>query len=269
VPHLVSYDTSVRNVTCVSDVEGQWDYFSNFVEHSKGLSFAVPAEPSLRRDPDLLELELEDGWHFVYGGDACDKGSGTLRFLEAMVTLKKKSPNRVHLLFGNGDINRLRWADELRQSDLTQPKEVTGPLWAAAGPFQFEPEDFETRREELAHMEGKFTHEVTDKDVMKSYLEGLKQGGWLHEYLHLAQMGVMLGETLFVDGQVIALSPEEVGTVTAEEKEKAGLEMEDWVTRLNSWARNRLEEMDQKPPWEKLPDQVPKRKQQPAGEGEG
>ncbi len=24
-----------------------------------------------------LELKLEDGWHFVFGGDSCDKGSPT------------------------------------------------------------------------------------------------------------------------------------------------------------------------------------------------
>lgn len=262
MPSLISYDPSVRNVTYVSDVEGQWEYFCNFVEHSKGLNFAVQTEAHLRRDPDLLELELEEGWHFVYGGDACDKGSGTLRFLEAMVVLKKRFPNRVHLLFGNGDINRLRWTQDLRQSDLVAPKEVTVPLWSSAGPFEFEPQDFDGRREELAHLEGKFAHEIGDKDVMKSYMEGLKQGGWLREYLHLGQLGVMLGETLFVDGQVIALSQDQAANTSPEEKEKAGIEMEDWVNRLNAWSRARLDELDTKPPWEKLPDQIPKRKPQ-------
>lgn len=257
---VVSYDPGVRNVTYVSDVEGQWDYFCNFVEHSKGLNFTNQAEPHLRREAEMLELELEDGWHFVYGGDACDKGSGTLRFLEAIVSLKKKVPDRVHILLGNGDFNRLRWTGDLIASDLVPPKEVNVALWQQSGPFEFTDKDFEARREELAHIQGKFAHEIVDADVMKSYMEGIKAGGWLLEYLMQAQGCVMLGETLFVDGQVIVLTADEATqNQSPEDKERAGLEMEDWCTRLNGWVRTRLDELESKSAWEILPDQMPKR----------
>lgn len=36
------------------------------------------------------ELELEEDWCFVFGGDASDKGPGTLRVVMALVALKKR-----------------------------------------------------------------------------------------------------------------------------------------------------------------------------------
>ena len=43
-------------------------------------------------------LTSKEDWHFVFGGDTCDKGPGSLRCLHALVSLKKRHPDRVHLL---------------------------------------------------------------------------------------------------------------------------------------------------------------------------
>ena len=39
-----------------------------------------------RKSDAELALVLDEGWHFVYGGDACDKGHGTLRFLQVWLS---------------------------------------------------------------------------------------------------------------------------------------------------------------------------------------
>eukprot|EP00931_Biecheleriopsis_adriatica_P004120 TRINITY_DN105834_c0_g1_i1.p1 TRINITY_DN105834_c0_g1~~TRINITY_DN105834_c0_g1_i1.p1 ORF type:complete len:876 (-),score=170.27 TRINITY_DN105834_c0_g1_i1:123-2606(-) len=105
-------------ITYVSDVEGHWPYFCSYVERSEGLRFARGGDPLLARTPEDLELVLEDDWFFVFGGDCCDKGPGTLRFVQALVMLKKKYPERVTLIMGNRDVNKMRWTAELADSEL-------------------------------------------------------------------------------------------------------------------------------------------------------
>lgn len=257
VPPCVSYDPTVRNVTYVSDVEGQWDYFCNFVNHSKGLNFVVNAEPEERRTAEHLELHLEEGWHFVYGGDACDKGPGTLRFLEAMVRLKKTCPGRVHLLLGNGDVNRLGLATQLSKAEIGHPKDATVTLWAQAGPYEATAEEFEYRRVELAHLRGVAQEEVLDKEVVRNYTDN----SWLREYLQRSQLGVLLGETLFVDGQVIA------NGAPGEHEEGVGgggdgkvlevgpndKELQTWLKRLNAWGYEKLKDLESRSDWDPIP----------------
>jgi len=246
-PTCVSCDTSVQNVTYVSDVEGAWDYFCNFVSHSKGLNFASEAEPNDRREAEDFELFLDEGWHFVYGGDACDKGPGTLRFLEAMVRLKKKCPGRVHLLLGNGDVNRLGWALKLKESEFGHPKDATMSLWSQADVPKSGSKEFAQRREELALLEGTVEDEVPDDQVIASFRQCLQHSGWLYEYLQRAQLGVLLGETLFVDGQVIANGGEEAEMGNGED-------LREWLIELNDWYCKSVKDLDGKhESWDPIP----------------
>lgn len=54
------------------------------------------------------ELKLKDNCHFVYGGDVCDRGSGDIQILSDLIELKRTYPDRVHLILGNRDINKIR-----------------------------------------------------------------------------------------------------------------------------------------------------------------
>lgn len=69
-------------------------------------------------DEEQKVLKLRDGCEFVYGGDAVDKGIGDLRFVRAMLGLKHRYPDRVHLIVGNRDCNKLRLATELSPEAL-------------------------------------------------------------------------------------------------------------------------------------------------------
>jgi hypothetical protein len=59
------------------------------------------------------ELELKEDCQVVYGGDVWDRGSGDLRVIRDIVSLKKRYPSRVHIVLGNRDINKIRLVSEL------------------------------------------------------------------------------------------------------------------------------------------------------------
>ncbi len=75
-------------------------------------------------------LVLRPNTHFVYGGDTVDKGPGDIRLVRALVSLKKRYPDRVHLLVGNRDLNKLRLPSELSESDMKRDiKDIPKPFW--------------------------------------------------------------------------------------------------------------------------------------------
>ncbi|CAE7268229.1 unnamed protein product [Symbiodinium natans] len=112
----------------MTDVEGHWAYFCNFVELSEGLTFAEDGDQrEARCSPELI---VKDDWHFVFGGDTCDKGPGSLRCLETLVSAKKRHPDRVHLLLGNRDINKMRYTSEFTDEEVRQVSpETPGAYW--------------------------------------------------------------------------------------------------------------------------------------------
>lgn len=81
-----------------TDVEGNLDFWNRYVEFSE----------VLHRDT-AGKLVLNYGCHFIYGGDTCDRGNGDLSVLRDLVYLKETYQDRVHLLMGNRDINKMRF----------------------------------------------------------------------------------------------------------------------------------------------------------------
>lgn len=91
-----------------SDVEGNLKYWNSYVSSSKVLE---------RRDG---HIHLKENCHFVYGGDVCDRGRGDIRILKDLVNLKLAYPDRVHLIMGNRDINKMRLPSALHPFALAQ-----------------------------------------------------------------------------------------------------------------------------------------------------
>lgn len=133
-----AHDLREARITYVSDVEGHFDYFCRFVELSSALSFVtgsgVADAAGVAHMREAPELELADGWHFVYGGDSCDKGPGSIRFLQSLAMLKAKYPDRVHLILGNRDINKMRLTSELADSEtgLDAVRHLPAAYWVPA-----------------------------------------------------------------------------------------------------------------------------------------
>lgn len=238
--HLASQAT-IPNVTYVTDVEGNYEYWGRFLEKSEGIIIK-----SVSHD-GIFDLELKDGWHFVFGGDSCDKGGkvgGSVRVVRSLVAVKKKYPSRVTLLLGNRDLNKMRLTSELAADQLAALEDVPGPYWVPEAK-RVSPEAF--LRSELGKAQGKapkevgqaelqaantcanrlrwmlkdtmgadgeferrraeLAHmrglvEVSDEDTAESFVQSVQPGGFMREYIELGELAKVIGNTLYVHGGV-------------------------------------------------------------------
>jgi hypothetical protein len=212
----------------VTDVEGNFEYFCRFVHLSSALSF----------DDKREALVLEAGAYFVFGGDAVDKGPGDIRVCRLLVALKKKHPDRVFLIVGNRDLNKLRYAAELSTSDLERSIDsIPPPHWDPKAPTLRDylegvardsnvtdvrnlntrvhrlkyilkhtlgcPQTFEFRREELAVLGNTAVENISDENVVDSCVyEICDPNGSLWQYIDNGSVGAIIGNTLFVHGAI-------------------------------------------------------------------
>ena len=103
-------DLGQLTVSYITDIEGNIDYFYRFVSISEALSWEdVPAAEILPQ-----RLKLADGFAFIFGGDLFDKGPGDIRLSVLLTDLKDRYNERVFLIMGNRDINKLRLSAELQ-----------------------------------------------------------------------------------------------------------------------------------------------------------
>ena len=119
-------DTRDRIVSYVTDVEGDGAYLDRFVERSTVLTHE-PTEPRVMPSDGVFfpyEHRLaftDDRAHLVHGGDVWDKGGNDLYVIRQLLDLKERHPDRVHLIMGNRDINKLRILQELGLFDPLPP----------------------------------------------------------------------------------------------------------------------------------------------------
>lgn len=211
----------MSTVSYLTDIEGHWHKLQDFARDN-------PAA-SLEGD----RLVLADGSIFVFGGDAIDRGASSRRIVAALLDAKERYGDRVILLAGNRDINKLRLVRELAGLPPARtPREVVeagrGPLLAwifqhtmGAG------RAFEMRRAELAAASG---GPVSDEDVVETYLADLEPEGPLTRYLAACQLAYRHGPTLFVHG---AVTPENLGVVPGESGPIP--DVPGWIEALNAF----------------------------------
>eukprot|EP00051_Salpingoeca_urceolata_P002000 m.46015 g.46015 ORF g.46015 m.46015 type:complete len:681 (+) comp11823_c0_seq3:72-2114(+) len=283
----------------LTDVEGNWEYFCRYVGLSDALSFTDGTNGLGAHT--AMDLDLADGYNFVFGGDAGDKGNGTLRFVETMVRLKHKYPGRVTLLLGNRDVNKMRFTSELADDEIDNLDAIPGPYWVAEAkrvtpaafvrkvalkalglppdtdedvdltPFNTKANrvrwmlketmgsdgDFERRAEELAIMGDKPVSDVTENEVVASFLNSVALGGCIRNYLELGQLAHIVDNTLFVHGGVIG----NFGSVRVPDKKSTDnlgyvpgrssrfTDLHAWVSALNSWASTQVRSWITAPNW--------------------
>lgn len=237
----------------VTDVEGNWEYFQRYINQSKALYWKGSV------------LELRDDTEFVFGGDSQDKGAGDIRVANTLVDLKRRYPTRVHLIIGNRDTNKLRFATELSESALKDPKilhDKSFPYWVkpenrvwpakylekhglqdtAANRLKWMLKEtmgsegaFERRQFELKEL-GK-PH--SEEDVVSSYCASVQPShpdNFMLRYMQHAQLGYIFGKTMFVHGGVTA---QNVGRVPGQKTPVK--DVRQWVEILNAWAKSELE----------------------------
>mmetsp|Transcript_63007 Transcript_63007/g.204270 ORF Transcript_63007/g.204270 Transcript_63007/m.204270 type:complete len:456 (-) Transcript_63007:31-1398(-) len=240
-------------IAYATDVEGDIEYWNRYVEFS-----AV-----LRRGQDGC-VELDEGVHFVFGGDVVDQSRGDTQVLSELLSLKRRYPERVHFIIGNRDANKLRLRTELGAAHLAaRPlRGHPGPYWAqclrpactltegelesnsASSRLQWilkytmgAVSAFEHRRAELAAREAGGDAQIDDGTVVQSFLESMNEGGAMLEYLLQARLAVRVGSGLFVHGGLprAGRANWRPGWVPAWEpgsSEREMLPLEEWIQEL-------------------------------------
>lgn len=123
IPTFDSQDCAKNFCSFLTDVEGNYEYFERYVNISKVLEW---------EDADKKRLKLKAHGNFVFGGDSQDKGTGDIRIVKLLVDLKDRYPDRVFLIIGNRDANKLRLTSELSEEALSSDdvkNDLDFPYW--------------------------------------------------------------------------------------------------------------------------------------------
>lgn len=231
----------------LTDLEGQWQKFESFCDGSRLVRFEGD------------QLKLADGVRFVFGGDAIDRGPHGMRIVRVLTDAKLRYGERVVLLAGNRDINKLRLPRELGGHPPSGAPDAVLPFRAGLLRWILErtmgaPSAFEHRRAELSLA----SRVPDDEEVVESFLGDLAPNGALTRYLAHCQLAYREGRTLFVHGGV---GNESLGMVPSLGGFDAVDDLDEWVARLNAWYSAQLQafvagalEHDGSPTWQPLVD---------------
>ena len=243
----------------VTDVEGNVNYWNNFINISRVVN---------REEDGRLTLKENSG--FIFGGDSVDKGNGDIRVVRDLLQLQRDYPDRVHLIIGNRDANKLRFSSELENEktlgiDYWTPPAKRTTLQTFLKKQNLEDSKvnrlkwmfihtmgttsaFDDRKDELAIL-GK---ENSDEDVLASFVSSVSPTGdenFMFQYLQAAKLMVRIGNTLVVHGGV---NNANIGTVPGDSDIRESVD--DWARDLNAWKQSQLDDYVKQPTWEELPD---------------
>jgi len=272
--------SNIDDVGYITDIEGDLDTWENYVRSRESVLF--------RGDDGHLKLKSETSG-FVFGGDLFDRGKGDLRVARDLLRLKKRYPDRVVLIMGNRDINKMRFSAELDPRFLGQnaTEHAFGAWWDRKAPTLSEhllaqnlsdtrvnrlrwmlqhtlgsPGAFEYRRQELAELTGTPINKISDENVVESFVGAVKDdNGVVNNYLRSAQIGVIIGDTLFVHGaveeQALGFVPSPLTRYKFNARDElkslpgaqAGLPLREWIDGLNAFAAEQVASWRKDPFW--------------------
>jgi hypothetical protein len=210
-------------IAYLTDVEGQWEKVASFCD----------GHPLVRLRGD--ELELADGATFVFGGDAIDRGPHARRIVDWLTSAKERYADRVVLLAGNRDLNKMRLRRELggfphpRAPDDVKHDPIALLKWTFEKTMGA-PAAFEHRRAELGA--------ATDEQVVESYLADVAPDGALTRYLTLCTLAWRSERTLFVHGGV---GEDSLCTVPSPDGTRETADVDAWIAELDVWYRDQLD----------------------------
>ena len=210
-------------IAYITDLEGRWDKLERSCADNPHVTLQDGA------------LTLAPGVTFVFGGDAVDRGPAGRRILAALLAAKRRYGERVVLLAGNRDINKLRLHRELAGHPLPRaPSELhadrPGLLrWILANTMGAR-DAFDHRAAELRAAGAR----ADDEDVVDSFAADIAPGGLLAEYLSGACLAHRAGRTLFMHGGVTADS---LGVIPGREHVE---DVDRWIAGLNGFYADQI-----------------------------
>lgn len=244
-------------IAYLTDLEGKW---------GKVESFLAKSDAALYRDAQG-KIHLRDGARFVYGGDSVDNGPDGIRIVDMLVDLKERYPDRVVLIMGNRDLNKLLIPSEMspagqaagqarfekwlnftygKKGETLPPERVKAldtPANRLRAALRGAPKGFEYRQQELSKIEGR---PVSDEQVVADFMQEMQPGGRHHRLLELGQLSYLPTtngkNSLFVHG---AVSDTSLGFVPGNPKRFPDAQA--WVDELNRWYRTNIQNWSKHP----------------------
>jgi Calcineurin-like phosphoesterase len=110
------------------------------------------------------------------------------------------------------------------------------------GSHHHKPTTFEYRRRELAQMAGQPIASISDDRATQSFIDSVSPKGIVTQYLKQAQLGKIIGETLFIHG---AITVNNMGYVPGRSKKIT--DAREWITMLNEWYYMQISDWLNKP----------------------
>ena len=230
-------------IALLSDLEGNQTRFERF----------LALHPAFESKPDG-KRHLRSDAVFVFGGDAPDRFFGERHVLRELLRLKQETPDRVILIAGNRDVNKLRLPLELSAAGMATGPHTGKPEYqnwcrkqnrddipASRLRWMLEqtmgsPLAFELRREELAREQHQIVTDIDEEAVVASYLEDSRPGGLFHQYLKAACLMARQGPTLFVHAGIPQAS---LGHIPGSTTREGTVDF--WAAQLNTWMQRQIE----------------------------
>jgi len=264
----VKYNGKPKYNVCsyITDVEGNMIFFENYVNISENIKWA-----SNKKN----RLKFKNNYSiFVYGGDTQDKGEYDIRFVKLLLKFKEDYPERVFLIIGNRDANKLRIPSELSEKynnlSLFLKKYDKYPYWISNNKritlrnylknnnYELNTKNrlkyiletmgnkdgFEKRRRELSIILKKNINKINDDDVISSFMNSvlptpkdvfLSNDNYILKYLMQGQLIYIFGNNIFVHG---AINEKNIGKIPKYKKEIEDINV--WAMKLNEWFQNEL-----------------------------
>ena len=229
------------HVAVLSDIEGSAAKLADFCAR----------HPAFAPGPDGRP-EVRPGALFVHGGDVPDRFAGGQRAVAELLRLATATPERVVLVAGNRDLNKLRLTSELSEAGLAAPPPVRVDDWnawnakhplAPGGSARAHrlrwifsrtmgaPDAFELRRRDRAAA----GEPTDDETVAQSFLDELADGGAFRRLVQRSTLLARRGNTVFAHA---GLTDDNIGFVPgASERAR---DVDEWVGRLDEWYRGEL-----------------------------
>ncbi len=253
--HLARFGSN-QEMDVASDMELPFKFITDLEGKKEGLLNNLDKLGLTLKDNQLFFKEGHTG--LVFGGDASDRGTDSIKIRRWLSDLKRRYPDRVTLIWGNRDINKLSILLTLAQLNHSPFKlgfnEWVGKKFQVNSlhenavqeyntlenqlKFHFEqmgcPECLERHQEELKELRGPGA-KVTIEEAAKDFVEALKPGGEIYEFLKLGQLAARQGSTMLVHGQV---NPENFGIVPHTPRKHESVN--EWIDALNNWGKSQL-----------------------------
>ncbi|MCT4641342.1 MAG: metallophosphoesterase [Bacteriovoracaceae bacterium] len=255
----ICFSLHAQSVLYLTDIEGRFEKLQTFI--NKGF---------IEYTSDGIDFTHKKT-KLIFGGDLTDRGNHSIRLRKLLLNLKQKHPDKVHLILGNRDLNKLKIIPMIKELDLsnikykqwlqgyiaTKKTHLTADELHDLNLKKFD--DMETKmtyslqelnchvalqahKEELENTLGK---KITMLEASENYFEMLdNKNSDFWKYLRNSQISHIEKsgnhKILFIHG---GLTKENLGYIPDLKKKVSNIEK--WSQDLNKWAKSEINSLSE------------------------